>query len=130
MAIGYVSDRDGHGVVVRCDPLLGPQLYPCTGRSVTSWVDCLGDGLVPCPYVGYPQGVDLSVSGALVTGTFLLTRLGIGVEEALNILSLLALAVGVASLWALAASIARSAAAGAVAASPVLPLADHHRSHT
>ena len=70
---------------------------------------------VPCPYVGYPQGVDLSLSAALATGSYLLTRLGIGVEAALNILSLLALAVGVASLWALAASIARSVAAGAVA---------------
>jgi hypothetical protein len=99
-------------------------VIPFSGRSyplapvasVTSWVDCLGDGLVPCPYIGYPKGVDLSLGGALVTGAFLVTRLGVGVEEALNILSLLALAAGVASLWALAASIARSVAAGAVAA--------------
>jgi hypothetical protein len=99
-------------------------VIPFSGRSfplapvasMTSWADCLGDGLLPCRYVGYPQGVDLSLSAALATGSYLLTRLGIGVEEALNILSLLALAVGVASLWALAASVARSVAAGAVAA--------------
>jgi hypothetical protein len=100
-------------------------VVPFSGRSfplapvatVTGWVDCLGDGLGTCTYVGYPEGVDLSVGSALIHGTYLLTRLGIGVEEAFNILSVLALAIGLASLWALAASIARSVAAGAVAAS-------------
>jgi hypothetical protein len=98
-------------------------VIPFSGRSVplaavatvTGWVDCLADGRLPCTYVGYPKGVDLSVAGALVTGAYLVTRLGIGLEAALNILSLVALAAGVASLWALAASIARSAAAGAIA---------------
>jgi len=84
--------------------------------SVTSWVECLGDGLVTCKYIGYPEGVDLSVGLPLVGGAFLLTQLGIGIEVALNVLSLLALAAGIAALWALAASISRSAAAGAFAA--------------
>jgi hypothetical protein len=83
--------------------------------SVTSWVECLDDGLVTCKYIGYPEGVDLSVGMPFVGGTFLLTRLGIGIEVALNVLALLALAAGIAALWGLAASIARSAAAGALA---------------
>jgi hypothetical protein len=99
-------------------------IVPFSGRtfplapvaSVTSWVECLGDGLVPCTYIGYPEGVDLSIGLPLHGGTFLLTRLGLGVEVALNVLALLALAAGVAALWALAASVARSAAAGALAA--------------
>jgi hypothetical protein len=99
-------------------------IVPFSGRtfplapvaSVTSWVECLGDGLVPCTYIGYPEGVDLSIGLPLHGGTFLLTGLGLGVEVALNVLALLALAAGVAALWALAASVARSAAAGALAA--------------
>jgi hypothetical protein len=99
-------------------------IIPFTGRgfplapvsSVSGWVDCLADGLLPCTYVGYPKGVDLSLSGGLVAGAYLVTRLGIGLEAALNILSLLALAAGMAALWALAASIARNVAAGAIAA--------------
>ena len=93
--------------------------------SVTSWVECLGDGMVTCKYIGYPAGVDLSVGMPFVGGAFLLTRLGMGIEVAVNVLSLLAIAAGVAALWAFAASIARSVAAGAFAAclyylSPIL----------
>jgi hypothetical protein len=102
-----------YGVV----PFSGRSFALAQVASVSSWVDCLGDGLVTCTYVGYPQGVDLSLGMPLMGGTFLLTRLGIGVGVALNILSLVTLAVGVGSLWALAASIARNVAAGAVAAS-------------
>jgi hypothetical protein len=114
---GYVAIVTATSWLYGVIPFSGRGFPLAPVASVSAWVDCLGDGLVPCPYVGYPKGVDLSLSGALVTSTYLLTRLGIGVEEALNILSLLALAVGVASLWALAASIARNVAAGAVAAS-------------
>lgn len=99
-------------------------LVPFSGRtfplapvaSVTSWVECIDDGLVPCPYVGYPEGVDPSIGLSLFGGTFLLTRLGLDVEVALNVLSVLALAAGVASLWALVASMTRSVSTGALAA--------------
>src|SRR5262245_2272759 len=99
-------------------------LIPLSGRSfplapvasISGWVDCLREGSVPCPYLGHPKGVDLSLGAPLFGGTSLLTRLGFGLEEALNILTLVALAVGVAALWALAASITRNVAAGALAA--------------
>jgi hypothetical protein len=116
IAASYVSIVTATAWLYGVIPFSGRSFPLAPVASMTSWADCLGDGLLPCRYVGYPEGVDLSLSAALATGSYLLTRLGIGVEEALNILSLLALAVGVASLWALVASVARSAAAGAVAA--------------
>jgi hypothetical protein len=115
IAAGYVSIVTATAWLYGVIPFSGRSFPLAPVASMTSWADCLGDGLLPCRYIGYPEGVDLSLSAALATGSYLLTRLGIGVEAALNILSLLALAVGVASLWALAASIARSVAAGAVA---------------
>jgi hypothetical protein len=115
-AAGYV------GLVTTMAWLYG--IIPFTGRSfslaaissVGGWVDCLEAQSGACTYIGYPEGVDLSLSGALIHGTHLVTRLGVGVEAALNILAFLALAVGVAALWALTTSIARSAGAGAIAA--------------
>jgi hypothetical protein len=98
-------------------------LVPFTGRtfplapiaSVRSWVGCIEDGLVPCTYIGYPEGVDPSLGLSAFTGTYLLTRLGMDVEPALNLLAVLALATGIASLWAFTASIVRSTAVGALA---------------
>jgi hypothetical protein len=98
-------------------------LVPFTGRtfplapiaSVRSWLVCLEDGLVPCTYIGYPPGVDPSLGLSAFGGTYLLTRFGMDVEPALNLLALLALAAGIASLWAFTASIVRSTVAGAIA---------------
>jgi hypothetical protein len=113
---GYVAIVGATAWLYGIVPFSGRTFPLASVASVTSWVECLGDGLVPCTYIGYPEGVDLSIGLPLHGGTFLLTRLGLGVEVALNVLALLALAAGVAALWALAASVARSAAAGALAA--------------
>jgi hypothetical protein len=113
---GYVAIVTATAWLYGVIPFSGRTFPLAPLASVTSWVDCLGDGMGTCTYVGYPQGVDLSLTAALVHATYQLTRLGMGVEVALNVLSLLAIAIGVAALWALASSVARSAAAGAVAA--------------
>jgi hypothetical protein len=122
---GYVAIVTATAWLYGVVPFSGRTVPLAPFASVTSWVECLGDGMVTCKYIGYPAGVDLSVGMPFVGGAFLLTRLGMGTEVAVNVLSLLAIAVGVASLWAFAASIARSAAAGAFAAclyylSPIL----------
>jgi hypothetical protein len=116
IASGYVAMVTVTAWLYGIIPFAGRGFPLAPVSSVSGWVDCLADGLLPCTYVGYPKGVDLSLSGGLVAGAYLVTRLGIGLEAALNILSLLALAAGVAALWALAASIARNVAAGAIAA--------------
>jgi hypothetical protein len=122
---GYVAIVTATAWLYGVVPLAGRTVPLAPFASVTSWVECLGDGMVTCKYIGYPAGVDLSVGMPLVGGAFLLTRLGIGIEVAINVLSVLAIAAGVAALWAFVASIARSAAAGAFAAclyylSPIL----------
>ena len=122
---GYVAIVTATAWLYGVVPFSGRTVPLAPFASVTSWVECLGDGMVTCKYIGYPAGVDLSVGMPFVGGAFLLTRLGMGTEVAVNVLSLLAIAAGVASLWAFAASIARSAAVGAFAAclyflSPIL----------
>lgn len=114
---GYVAIVTATAWLYGVIPFSGRTVPLAPLASVTSWVDCLGDGMGTCTYVGYPKGVDLSLTAALVHATYQLTRLGMGVEVALNVLSLFAIAIGVAALWALASSVARSVAAGAVAAS-------------
>jgi hypothetical protein len=125
IGLGYVAIVTATAWLYGVIPLAGRTVPLAPFASVTSWVECLGDGMVTCKYIGYPAGVDLSVGMPLVGGAFLLTRLGIGIEVAINVLSVLAIAAGVAALWAFVASIARSAAAGAFAAclyylSPIL----------
>jgi hypothetical protein len=122
---GYVAIVTATAWLYGVVPFSGRTVPLAPFVSVTSWVECLGDGMVTCKYIGYPAGVDLSVGMPFVGGAFLLTRLGMGIEVAVNVLSLLAIAAGVAALWAFAASIARSVAAGAFAAclyylSPIL----------
>jgi hypothetical protein len=122
---GYVAIVTAIACLYGVVPFSGRTVPLAPFASVTSWVKCLGDGMVTCKYIGYPAGVDLSVGMPFVGGAFLLTRLGMGIEVAVNVLSLLAIAAGVAALWALAASLARSVAAGAFAAciyylSPIL----------
>jgi hypothetical protein len=116
IAGSYVAVVTGTAWLYGVIPFSGRTFPLAPFASVAGWVDCLGDGLTTCTYVGYPKGVDLSLSAALIHPTYQLTRLGMSVEVALNVLSLLAISIGIAALWALAASIARSAAAGAVAA--------------
>jgi len=125
IGFGYVAIVTAIAWLYGVVPFSGRTVPLAPFASVTSWVECLGDGMVTCKYIGYPAGVDLSVGMPFVGGAFLLTRLGMGTEVAVNVLSLLAISAGVASLWAFAASIARSAAAGAFAAclyylSPIL----------
>jgi hypothetical protein len=113
---GYVAIVTATAWLYGVVPFSGRTVPLAPFVSVTSWVECLGDGMATCKYIGYPAGVDLSVGMPFVGGAFLLTRLGMGIEVAVNVLSLLAIAAGVAALWAFAASIARSVAAGAFAA--------------
>jgi hypothetical protein len=115
LAAGYVAIVTTTAWLYGVLPLAGRSFPLAPHASMASWADCLEAGSGPCRYIGYPQGVDLSLSAALAHGTYLVTRLGVGVEEALNLQAVLALAVGVAALWALAASIARSTAAGPIA---------------
>ncbi len=84
--------------------------------SMSGWTDCLGDGLWPCTYVGYPEGVDLSVSLPLVGGVYLLREVGLGVEDAINVVALAALIAGFAAMWSLTAAITRRRWAGALGA--------------
>jgi hypothetical protein len=113
---GYVAIVTAAAWLYGVIPFSGRTFPLAPLASVTSWVDCLGDGMGTCTYLGYPEGVDLSLTAALVHATYQLTRLGMGVEVALNALSLLAIAIGVAALWALVSSVTRSVAGGAVAA--------------
>jgi hypothetical protein len=84
--------------------------------GVTGWIDCLDDGLLPCTYVGYPVGVDMSIGMPIFGGAFILTRFGISPEAAVNVLALATLAAGVGALWALVTSITRNVWAGGLAA--------------
>ena len=96
-------------------PVWGRSFPLAPTTSVISWVECLGDGLLTCTYIGYPEGVNLSLGTPLVGATWILTGLGLDVQVAINLLAVLAVAAGVAALWALAASVTGSVLAGALA---------------
>lgn len=84
--------------------------------SISGWDACLDEGHWRCTYVGYPEGVDLSISMPLVVGVHLLTEAGLSVEAATNVVALGALAGGFTALWWLAAAITRHVGAGLVGA--------------
>ena len=107
LALGWL-----YGVV----PLSGRTFGLPMAAAIQGWTDCLEDGLWPCTYVGYPEGADLSTSMPLVGGVYLLTRTGLEVEVALNLLALGALAAGFAAMWWVTAAITRHAGAGIVGA--------------
>jgi hypothetical protein len=69
--------------------------------GIEGWVDCLKDGLNPCTYLGYPEGVRLSLSTSVVLGARWLGAFGFGVPAALSLMALLCLAAGVGALWVL-----------------------------
>jgi hypothetical protein len=99
-----------------------------TVSLIEGWVECLRDGLQPCTYVGYPLGVNLSLSRSVVMGAYLLNSLGMSVPAALNLLALACIAVGVAALWLLVLRLTSShpPAVLAVAVYFVSPLVINH----
>jgi hypothetical protein len=76
--------------------------------GIEGWIDCMRDGLDPCTYIGYPTGVPLTISKSVVLGATALSRVGLGVESALNLMGILCIAAGVAGLWLLAHRLTRN----------------------
>lgn len=79
------------------------------------WTRCIEAGPLPCRNIGHPVGVDANVASTLIYGTFGLTRLGMSVATALNLLAITSLAAGLGALWSIGRRVGGSHLAGALA---------------